>query len=226
MLHVADARERHEPTGVAGFGGALGIARGRSRSEPRRRLRRERAAAVRRAEAARSATRRRSAWAPCRAVPRAGCGRRRETAAAEPPRAGPRRRPGRRRRQPGRAARHRANPAGSPRRAAAQKARWPPAECPTATTRARSSGSSSAPSRSMPAATSSKVWGQPPRLRQPSRRYSRFQTAQPRPARSPTSASSRRRLYLARQNPPWMRTATGHGAAPSEGRVNSPSWSR
>ena len=49
------------------------------------------------------------------------------------------------------------------------------------------------PRWSMPAATSSNVAGQPPRLRQPSRRYSRFQTAQPRPARSATSRSSSRR---------------------------------
>ena len=84
-------------------------------------------------------------------------------------------------------------PLGSPRRAAAQNARWPPAECPIASTRARSSDSSSRPSMSMPAATSSKVAGQPPRLRQPRPRYSRFQAAHPRPARSATRSSSSRR---------------------------------
>ena len=64
-------------------------------------------------------------------------------------------------------------PGGSFARPAAQAARCPPALCPTATTRDVPTGS--AASRSIPAATSSNVPGQPPPAR--ARRYSRFQAA-------------------------------------------------
>ena len=67
--------------------------------------------------------------------------------------------------------------AGSFGRDAAQNASCPPAECPTATTRDRSSGASRSARRSTPAATSRSVAGHPPP--DPTRRYSRFHAASP-----------------------------------------------
>ncbi|HEY1669013.1 MAG TPA: hypothetical protein VGG54_25235 [Trebonia sp.] len=66
---------------------------------------------------------------------------------------------------------------------AAQADRCPPALCPTATTLEVSTGNVA--SRSIPAATSSNVSGQPPPAR--ARRYSRFHAAYPRAARSAAS---------------------------------------
>ena len=73
------------------------------------------------------------------------------------------------------------------------------------TTRERSR--SSVARWSIAALTSSSVAGTPPPL--PSRRYSMFHAAQPRPARSSQSASISVRSYSAFQKPPWMTTATG-----------------
>lgn len=109
-------------------------------------------------------------------------------------------------------------PGGSFARPAAQAARWPPALCPTATT--RDAGTGSVASRSIPAATSSNVAGQPPPAN--ARRYSRFQAAYPRAARSAASGCPRERSYRARQNPPWMITTAPSGDPP--GSHSSPNW--
>ncbi len=85
-----------------------------------------------------------------------------------------------------------------------------------ATTREASTGRSA--SRSIPAAMSSNGAGQPPPA--PARRYSRFHTAYPRPARSAASGLPSARSYLARQNPPWMMTTVA-AAAPA-GSHSSP----
>ncbi len=89
-------------------------------------------------------------------------------------------------------------PGGSFPRPAAQVARCPPALCPTATTRELSTGSVA--SRSIPAATSANVPGQPPPAS--ARRYSRFHAAYPRAARSAASGRPSDKSYRARQNPP------------------------
>ena len=193
MLVVAAAGQLGELARVPRLGGALGVAAGdRDRHDVvgvavDDELRERRAAAARSGRRGRSA-RASSSGSRRRAIPlRSGRGQARGLAQVE--HAGLRHRS----RQPDARLGARGSRRGSPRRAAAQNARWPPAECPIASTRARSSDSSRRPSMSMPAATSSKVAGQPPRLRQPRRRYSRFQAAQPRPARSATRSSSSRR---------------------------------
>ena len=77
----------------------------------------------------------------------------------------------------------------------------------------------------MPADMSSNVVGQPPPLRRPIRRYSRFQAAQPRAARSRHSGCISLRPYCAFQKPPWKTTATGNGPSPA-GRNSSPNCER
>ena len=118
---------------------------GRSRRARRRRRRRARAAAARPAGAARSARRGRSAADTCPAGRRAAALAAPRESPSRAPRGGPRRPPGRPPRRAGCSARRRAPRPGRPRRAAAQSASCPPAECPMATTRLVSSGSSSLP---------------------------------------------------------------------------------
>ena len=93
---------------------------------------------------------------------------------------------------------------GSVGRAAAQMASWPPAECPTARTRARSSGASRSASWSRRRRRRRTSPASPPPP--PTRRYSRFHAARPCAARSTQSPSICVRSYLARQYPPWTTT--------------------
>ena len=160
-------------------------------------------------------------------------GRRRRTSRAGPR---PRRRRGRparrargRRRRPARPRRWAAPgsaPGALPRRrgrAASQSARWPPAEWPHVTTRDGSTSSSSA-RWSIAAATSSSVPGQPPPSC-PTRRYSTFQAAIPRRARSMASGVISVRSQPVRQNPPWIRTTHGQGRPSPAGRWRFATWS-